>query len=83
MQTPPEQSGVVFGQMFPHEPQFALSFFGSAQYGAPPSAPASGKHSTCVDKHVLPHLPLAQTCNGSHALPQLPQFALSVPVLAQ
>ena len=82
---PPEQRGWLFGQTLPHPPQFELSLFGSMQYGcdAPPSVPASGKHSICVERHVFAHFPPAQTWSPSHALPQVPQFLLSVPVVAQ
>ncbi len=79
MHVPFEHSGVASVQKLPHEPQLALSFFVSAQYGGP----ASGKQSVCDDRQLEAHMPPAQTCSVPHVMPHVPQFELSVCVVAQ
>jgi hypothetical protein len=64
--------------VLPQVPQFVLSVWVLAQYGAPPS----GVHVVSAP-HVRLHCPPVHIFPGSHVLPQVPQFVLSVWVLAQ
>jgi hypothetical protein len=61
-------------QVFPQDPQFALSVCVSAQYALPP-APPSEVQSVSFDPQVLPQTPAEQTCQEAQAFPQPPQFA--------
>ena len=82
MQLPFEHSGFCNVHELPQLPQFALSFFVSAQY-EPPSAPPSSTHNVCDERQLDAHFPPAHTSSVPHVFPHVPQFALSVCVFAQ
>jgi hypothetical protein len=81
LQTP--VTHVLPWQTLPQAPQFASSDCSFAQYGTPPSAPASPPQSVLPGAQVAPHAPPEQTWPAEQACPHVPQLALSVASLAQ
>jgi hypothetical protein len=74
---------VPAAQTVPQAPQFALSVWVLAQYGAPFTGVQSVSVPPSIEAHASSHFPATQSVPALHAVPQVPQLSLSVFVSAQ